>query len=148
MGESLWQKVNEDNLVNWWYPPPVPSVQVTSEPKPQLPCLFLWMPKKMWLVDLSALDVKVVKKLRGANEGTAHWCTNIGKEQGKIVQCVLTVSEGADSLGLMDTSLTDRYEKAMVDYPKVLYKNRNCYCSGEGPSKYHSLFHKWQSLKV
>ena len=87
---------------------------------------------------------KVVNKLQGA---TAHWCTNVGNERGEIVQCVLTVSEGAEGLELMASGLMDRYEKAMVDSPKVLYTDRDC-CSGVGPSKYHSLFHKWQSLEV
>ena len=42
-------------LKNWWYPPPQPSPNSSSTPCPDeyfLRRLFLWMPKRMWKVDL------------------------------------------------------------------------------------------------
>ncbi|KAJ7357858.1 hypothetical protein OS493_022676 [Desmophyllum pertusum] len=42
-------------LKNWWYPPPPPAPSSTSTPCPDdyfLRRLFLWMPKRMWNVDL------------------------------------------------------------------------------------------------
>lgn len=42
-------------LKSWWYPPPTPAPNTNAVPCPEdyfLRRLFLWMPKRMWGVDL------------------------------------------------------------------------------------------------
>ena len=65
---------------------------------------------------------------------SANWATNIGNERGEIVQSVLTVSEGLDSLQPLADGLVDRYQRAGVDPPVLMYTDRDC-CSLQGKSR-------------
>ena len=48
---------------------------------------------------------------------------------------VLTESEGSEGLQRMANGIADRYEKAKIDPPVLLYTDRDC-CSKDGQSKY------------
>ena len=77
---------------------------------------------------------KVVKKLQGSAANSASWATNIGNERGEVLISVLTQSESVESLSNMANGLMDRYIKASVDPPILLYTDRDC-CSQQGKSK-------------
>ena len=77
---------------------------------------------------------KVVKKLQGSAANSASWATNIGNERGEVLISVLTQSESIESLSNMANGLVDRYTKASVDPPILLYTDRDC-CSQHGKSK-------------
>lgn len=78
--------------------------------------------------------VQVCRKLQGADACTANWTTNVGNERGEIVQSVLTVSEGLESLQPMADGLIGRYRRGGVPQPKLIYTDRDCCCK-HGPSK-------------
>ena len=90
---------------------------------------------------------KVTKKLQGEAAKSASWATSIGNEKGEILQCVLTTSESMDSLKVMANGLMDRFEKANVASPVAIYTDRDC-CSNNQPSKFNSLFNRWDGLQV
>ena len=90
---------------------------------------------------------KVTKKLAGADAGSASWATNVGNERGEIVQCVITASEGMESLKKMADGIMDRYEAANQPHPLLLYTDRDC-CAVDGPGRYQSLFDRWPALLV
>lgn len=77
---------------------------------------------------------KVVKKLQGSAANSASWATNIGNERGEVLISVLTESESVESLSNMAIGLMDRYVKAGVDPPILLYTDKDC-CSQQGKSK-------------
>ena len=68
---------------------------------------------------------KVVKKLAGRPAKTALWCTNMGNEHGQILTSVMTAGEG---LGLtpMLVGIINRYTKAQVSSPEIIYVDRDC----------------------
>lgn len=76
---------------------------------------------------------QVTKKLAGKAHGTAAWATNVGNEYGQVLITVLTDSEGE---GLLDMAagLQQRYGRAGVAPPKLLYVNRDC-CALMGKGK-------------
>lgn len=78
---------------------------------------------------------KVCKKLQGAAANTASWATNVANERGEVVVSVLTESEGDEALRPMANGLMDRYERAAVDPPLLLYTDKDCCCQSD-PSKY------------
>ena len=90
---------------------------------------------------------KVTKKLCGAAAGSASWATNVGNERGEVVQCVITASEGTESLQQMADGLMKRYEDANQPHPVLLYTDRDC-CTISGPGRYKELFIRWPALEV
>ena len=90
---------------------------------------------------------KVTKKLSGTATGSASWATNVGNERGEVVQCVITASEGMESLGQMADGLMKRYEDANQPHPVLLYADRDC-CTIHGPGRFKELFSRWPALKV
>lgn len=90
---------------------------------------------------------KVCKKLQGSDAHSANMATNVGNERGEILQCVLTTSEGADSLQALADGLMERYEKHQQPHPLILYTDRDC-CSSTGRSKFLELFGRWSNLQV
>lgn len=90
---------------------------------------------------------KVCKKLQGSDAHSANMATNVGNERGEILQCVLTTSEGVDSLQALAGGLMERYEKHHQPHPLVLYTDRDC-CSSTGTSKLLELFGRWPNLQV
>lgn len=78
---------------------------------------------------------KICKKLQGAAANTASWATNVGNERGEVLISVLTESEASESLHHMAVGLMDRYERAAVEPPILLYTDRDC-CAQSGSSKY------------
>ena len=80
--------------------------------------------------------------MQGAAANTASWATNIGNERGEVLQSVLTVSEGAQSLQALADGLVKRYQKAGQPTPVLMYTDRDC-CCDTGPSKYEKLFAQW-----
>ena len=75
---------------------------------------------------------KVCKKLQGEAANSASWATNVGNEQGEIVQSVLTCSEGIPTLQKLADGLVKWYSKAGQPPPVCLYTDRDCCCTG-GP---------------
>ncbi|XP_047220672.1 uncharacterized protein LOC124869130 isoform X2 [Girardinichthys multiradiatus] len=73
---------------------------------------------------------KVIKKLAGADAGTAQWMSSVGNELGQVLICVVTAAEG---YGLQDMAkgLHKRYEQARRSSPEVLYVGRDC-CRADG----------------
>ena len=51
---------------------------------------------------------KICGKLQGKAAGSASWHTNVGNEQGEVLICVLTESEGLDALRPMAVGLIQR----------------------------------------
>ncbi|XP_038834482.1 uncharacterized protein LOC120032449 [Salvelinus namaycush] len=132
---------------------------------------FLDVPSAQWLLTVHGYDVlfqledfkarvtsifgsilkmdstkKVTKKLAGAAHGTAAWATNVGNEYGQVLITVLTDSEGE---GLLDMAagLQQRYSRAGVAPPKLLYVNRDC-CALMGKGKTAAMFSQWDELIV
>ncbi|MEQ2246420.1 hypothetical protein ILYODFUR_038301, partial [Ilyodon furcidens] len=90
---------------------------------------------------------KVIKKLSGADAGTAQWMSSVGNELGQILICVVTAAEG---YGLQDMAkgLQQRYEQARRSPPEVLYVHRDC-CRADGNSgAAAALFASWPLLEV
>ena len=85
---------------------------------------------------------KVTKKLAGRAAGTAAWQTNVGNEFGQVLMSVLTSGEGY-GLAPMARGLMDRYTRAKVPPPSLLYVDRDC-CSGN----MSKLFPDWPGLVV
>ena len=52
---------------------------------------------------------KITKKLQGAEVNTASWVTNVGNEKGKILNSIVTTSEGIASLEVMADGLINRF---------------------------------------
>ena len=92
---------------------------------------------------------KITKKLQGAEANTASWVTNIGNERGEVLNSVVTTSESMQSLQGMVDGIVDRFSRADVDPPVLLYTDREC-CSStqEGGSKFRLLFSAWENLQV
>ncbi|XP_057300249.1 uncharacterized protein LOC130630686 [Hydractinia symbiolongicarpus] len=90
---------------------------------------------------------KILKKLSGEAKGSASWVTNVGNEYGAILQSVVTSSESNESLKKMADGIVDRYAKANVTPPIILYTDRDC-CCYNGPSKFNVLFSAWPNLTV
>lgn len=86
---------------------------------------------------------KITKKLQGFAANSASWCTNVGNENGAVLISLLTTSENLSHLQKMANWLMDRYEKASVFPPTVLYTDRDC-CKADGPSKFQRLFSNGQ----
>ena len=86
---------------------------------------------------------KILKKLQGADAGTATWLTNVGNEQGEILQPVLTTSESVESLKSLADGLTRRYVEAQQPSPQVLYTDRDC-CA----VRFLHLFSEWPNMHV
>ncbi|XP_055763318.1 uncharacterized protein LOC129839740 isoform X1 [Salvelinus fontinalis] len=132
---------------------------------------FLDVPSAQWLLTVHGYDVlfqledfkarvtsifgsilkmdstkKVTKKLAGAAHGTAAWATNVGNEYGQVLITVLTDSEGE---GLLDMAagLQQRYSRAGVAPPKLLYVTRDC-CALMGKGKTAAIFSQWDELIV
>ena len=78
---------------------------------------------------------KVCKKLQGSDAHSANMATNVGNERGEILQCVLTTSEGVDSLQALADGLMERYKKHKQPHLLILYTNRDC-CSSTGVTVY------------
>ncbi|MEQ2281716.1 hypothetical protein AMECASPLE_033318 [Ameca splendens] len=90
---------------------------------------------------------KVIKKLAGADAGTAQWMSSVGNELGQVLICVVTAAEG---YGLQDMAkgLQKRYEQAHRSPPEVLYVDRDC-CRADGNSgAAAALFASWPLLEV
>ena len=79
--------------------------------------------------------------------GSANFSVNFGNEHGMIVQSVITSSESSSALQPVADGLMDRYAKAGVAPPVLLYTDRDC-CKQGGPSAYQLLFHRWSDLIV
>lgn len=88
-------------------------------------------------------SVKIVKKLAGNASFTAAWATNVGNEFGQVLVSVLTAAEG-NGLQQMATGLVDRYEKAGVSPPELVYTDRDC--CGAGGIK--AMFSDWSDICV
>ena len=73
--------------------------------------------------------------------------TNVGNEYGGVLQSIVSSSESNESLQLMADGIVDRYERANVSQPILLYTDRDC-CCYSGPSKYQVLFSAWPDLMV
>jgi hypothetical protein len=87
--------------------------------------------------------VKIVKKLAGNAAFTAAWATNVGNEFGQVLISVLTAAEGS-GIERMTTALVDRYKKAGVSPPELVYTDRDC-C---GPRGIKALFPGWDAICV
>ncbi|XP_067280313.1 uncharacterized protein [Pseudorasbora parva] len=85
--------------------------------------------------------MKVTKK-----HDSAVWTTNIGNENGQVLMCVLTQTEG-EGLLPMCSGLMERYRQAREPPPQVLYVGQDC-CSTMGKSKMEAMFHEWDRLVV
>ena len=90
---------------------------------------------------------KICKKLAGGDAGSANFSVNFGNEHGMIVQSVITSSESSSALQPVADGLMDRYAKAGVAPPVLLYTDWDC-CKQGGPSAYQLLFHRWSDLIV
>ena len=64
---------------------------------------------------------KICKMLQGAAVGTASWATNIGNEQGKVIQCVLTTSDSIPVLQKLADGLMERFRRGNQQPPILLY---------------------------
>ena len=84
-----------------------------------------------------------MKKLVGHSFGMAAWATNVGNEFGQVLISVLTASEGS-GLAEMAAGLVERYKRAGVPPPSILYPDRDC-C---GERRVSSLFDAWVELLV
>jgi len=97
---------------------------------------------------------KICKKFAGRNKHIAANCTSITNEKSQFVKSVFTVSEDEISLQKMAEELMDRYEKAGMPPPKVLYVDSKCCtkcnlnCRNSRNSFYKRLFHKWPDLEI
>lgn len=69
---------------------------------------------------------QITKKLSGPVKGTAQWLTSVGNEIGQVLISVLTANEGA-GLDLMAAGLMERYQRAGLDPPTVIYVDCDCY---------------------
>jgi len=87
--------------------------------------------------------LQVTKKLARYAAGTSTWATNVGNEIGQVLMCVLT--SGGEALRPMAKGLVERYEKAGVTPPLVLYTGRDC-CGGSQVGA--KLFPEWSQLQV
>ena len=74
--------------------------------------------------------------------------TNVGNERGEILQCVLTTSEGLESLRTLADGLMERYDKHQEPHPLVLYTDRDCCTSTGTTSKFQELFFRWPSIQI
>ena len=92
---------------------------------------------------------KITKKLQGAEANTASWVTNISNKRGEVLNSVVTTSESMQSLQGMVDGIVNRFSRADVDPPVLLYTDQEC-CSStqEGGSKFRLLFSAWENLQV
>ncbi|XP_048048328.1 uncharacterized protein LOC125269464 [Megalobrama amblycephala] len=89
---------------------------------------------------------KITKKLSGPAKGTAQWLTSVGNEIGQVLMSVLTANEGA-GLDLMAAGLMERYQRAGVDPPTILYVDCDC-CREVGETKLKRRFSGWPDVIV
>ncbi|KAI7807662.1 hypothetical protein IRJ41_008259 [Triplophysa rosa] len=89
---------------------------------------------------------KITKKLSGPAKGTAQWLTSVGNEVGQVLMSVLTANEGA-GLDLMAAGLMERYQRAGVDPPTILYVDCDC-CKEVGETKLKRRFSGWPDVIV
>lgn len=93
----------------------------------------------------SILKMAFTKKVTKKHD-SAVWATNIGNENGQVLMCVLTQTEG-EGLLPMCSGLMERYRQAREPPPQVLYVGQDC-CSTTGKSKMEAMFHEWDRLVV
>jgi hypothetical protein len=91
---------------------------------------------------------KITKKLQGAEASTASWVTNVGNEKGEVLNSIVTTSESMGSLQVMADGLINRFSRAGVTPPVLLYTDRECCSTQEGGSKLQLLFSAWENLLV
>ena len=75
--------------------------------------------------------LQIVKKLAGHVQKTAAWMTNVGNEQGEILNSVLTVSEG-QGIHKMAQGIVKRFADANQPEPEAIYVDRDCPCGRDG----------------
>ncbi|XP_043092078.1 uncharacterized protein LOC122342363 [Puntigrus tetrazona] len=90
---------------------------------------------------------KITKKLAGHGRGTALWVTSIGNEVGQIVTSVLSVQEGP-GLSRMVAGVMERYRKAAIPPPVLLYVDCGCCVSDGATSKLQTRFGEWPDLHI
>ncbi|XP_043078372.1 uncharacterized protein LOC122327230 [Puntigrus tetrazona] len=90
---------------------------------------------------------KITKKLAGHGRGTALWVTSIGNEVGQIVTSVLSVQEGP-GLSRMVAGVMERYSKAAIPPPVLLYVDCGCCVSDGATSKLQTRFGEWPDLHI
>lgn len=84
--------------------------------------------------------------MSGPAKGTAQWLTSVGNEVGQVLMSVLTANEGA-GLDLMAAGLMERYQRAGVDPPTILYVDCDC-CKEVGETKLKRRFSSWPDVIV
>ncbi|XP_066915572.1 uncharacterized protein [Clytia hemisphaerica] len=82
---------------------------------------------------------KILKKLAGNDKDSAKWVTNLGNEYGSILQLIVTTSESMEALKPIANGIMQRYKRAKVKLPEILYTDRDC-CRQDGPSVFKVLF--------
>ena len=91
---------------------------------------------------------KITKKLQGAEANTASWVTNVGNEKGEVLNSIVTTSESIAALQVMADGLINRFSRADVPAPVLLYTDRECCSTQGGASKFQLLFSAWENLLV
>ena len=86
---------------------------------------------------------KVVKKLAGRPAKTALWCTNVGNEYGQVLTSVMTTGEG-HGLAPMLVGIINRYTKAQVSSPEILYLD--CDCCGSSSLQQVLTASAWKTI--
>ncbi len=81
------------------------------------------------------------------DRGTALWVTSIGNEVGQIVTSVLSVQEGP-GLDRMVAGVMERYRKATIPPPVLLYVDCGCCVSEGATSKLQTRFGEWPDLNI
>ena len=138
---------------------PPPPLQMVASPKWRLATYVRDMYVRLEGLKSKLTDVygeilkmdstkKLAKKLSGKCKQSAAWVTNIGNEHGQVLISVFTESESTDGLHEMAKGLTQRYQKAKVEQPKVLYVDRGCCTSTSMPSSIKQLFLNLPNLVV
>jgi hypothetical protein len=68
--------------------------------------------------------------MAGRAQDTAEWMTNVGNENGEVLNSVLTTGEGPALAGLCQ-GIVQRYAAAGQPPPQIIYVDRDC-CSDKG----------------
>ena len=92
----------------------------------------------------STFICQITKELAGASARSALWASSVGNEIGQVLMTVLTAQEGS-GLEVMCKGLVDRYDKAKVQPPALMYTDRDC-CSSSGVGKTKASFAAWPNL--
>lgn len=90
--------------------------------------------------------LQITKKLSGPAKGTAQWMTSVGNEFGQVLISVLTTDEG-NGLDAMTAGLVERYRRAGVSPPTVLYVDCHC-CKEAGDTKLKQRFGGWPGIII